>query len=268
MQSHRRINKLFLPAAFVITVTAAAPAVLPNRGHVGSAFTAQQTTSKGGGEKNDEKDKMPIALSSASLPGDPAERALRLARSNRYNKRHTVPFDEDADTGGRSSINEWYLYIPALPTSASDAVVLAKVVDAKGYLSNDRTGAYSEFTIIVEQIFKDGRRSLMTGNSVVTEREGANVKLPDGRIIRYQIAYQGMPQIGRRYVFFLKYNEQGEDYQVLTGYELRKGRVSPLDEADHFAAYEKLGEDAFLNAVREAVVHPLRAPRGNGGLSQ
>lgn len=261
-------NKIFTQYSLLAVVTVVALSivlsVLVDRNSRSVALAAQENPGKGQDEQN-EKDKMPIALSSASLPDDPADRALRLARSSRYNKRHTVPFDEDADSGGRSSINEWYLYIPALPTSESDAVVLGKVVDAKGYLSFDKTGAYSEFTIIVEQIFKDGRRSLMPGNSVVAEREGASVKLPDGRVIRYQIAYQGMPQIGRRYVFFLKYNEQGEDYQVLTGYELRKARVSPLDEADHFAAYTKLDEETFLNAVREAVVHPPRAPRGNGG---
>jgi hypothetical protein len=267
MQSYRRNNKLFLLATFLITVTAAL-ATLSNRSPVGSAFTAQEKTSKGSGEK-DEKGKMPIAIYSASLPTDPTERTLRLTRNSRYDKRHTTAMDvAPPDTAGQSIISEWYLYVPALPTAESDAVVLGKVVDEKGYLSNDRTGAYSEFTILVKKIFKDGRRSLTTGGSLVAEREGANVKLPDVRIIPYQIAYQGMPQIDKDYVLFLKYNEQGDDYQVLTGYELRKGYVFPLDEADHFNAFKKSNEETFLNAVRDAVVHPPQAPREKSRLNQ
>ena len=77
-----------------------------------------------------------------------------------------------------------------------------------------------------------------------------------------------MPQVGRNYVLFLQYNEQGDDYRILTGYELRKNRVSPLDKADHFAAYTNSNEETFLNEVREAVVNPPRAPRGIGGLGE
>jgi hypothetical protein len=233
-----------------------------------SVSTAQRKSSRIGSEK-DEKDKMPLALSSASLPTDPKERAIRLARGRRYDNRDTTPLDDpSADTGGRSVISEWYLYVPALPTAESDAVVLGKVVDAKGYLSNDKTGAYSEFNVSIKEVFKDSRRFPMTGGSVVVEREGANVKLPDGGVIRYQIAYQGMPQPGRSYVLFLKYNEQGDGYQIITGYELHEGRILPLDQADHFAAYKDSDEETFLNAVREAVVRPQQSPRERRRLSQ
>ena len=214
--------------------------------------------------KSRNETKMPIAVFSASLPADSTARAQRLARSGRFDKRFTVPFDEtDPDTTGRNIISEWYLYIAALPTAESDVVVLGEVISAKGYLSNDRTGAYSEFAIRVDEIFKGDNR--LSGNSITAAREGADVQLPSGRIIRYEIVYQGMPRIGQQYVFFLKYNEQGNDYSILTGYELRNNLVFPLDEADHFAAYKKLDKEAFFNAVREALINPPRAPRGNGG---
>lgn len=228
---------------------------LPGRDRAESAFATQK-------QKGEDENKMPLAVYSAELPTEAVDRALRITRNGRYNNRDTEPMDRwPASSRGSFVSSEWYLYVPALPTAESDAVVLGRVIDAKGYLSNDKTGAYSEFTILVEEIFKDGRRSLMPGSSVVAEREGANVKLQDGRIVSHRIAHQGTPQIGRRYVVFLKYNEQGEDYQILTGYELRNGHVFPLDEADHFAAYKKLDEEAFLESVREAVVNPSRAPR-------
>ena len=214
--------------------------------------------------KSKDEKKFPIAVFSASLPADSKERAQRLARSGRFDKRATVPFDEtDPDTTMRGTVSEWYLYIAALPTAESDVVVLGEVISAKGYLSNDRTSAYSEFAIRVNEVFKSDSRP--SGNSMTAVREGADVQLPSGRIIRREIVYQGMPRIGQQYMFFLKYNEQGNDYSILTGYEIRNGVVIPLDEADHFAAYKKLDEETFLNAVREALVNPPRAPRGNGG---
>lgn len=158
------------------------------------AFTAQEQTKHAAQERK--LGKLPLAAYSTSLPTDSAERVLRTARNGRYDNRHTETFDE-TDGVARGSISEWYLYLPALPTAESDAVVLEKVVDAKGYLSNDRTGAYSEFTISIKEIFKDSRRSITTSSSVVAESEGATVKRPNGSLIDYQIAYQGMPQVGR-----------------------------------------------------------------------
>lgn len=118
-------TKYSLLAVLTVVALSIVLSVLVNRNSRSLALAAQERPGKGRNEQK-EKDKMPIALSSASLPDSPAERALRLARSSRYNKRHTVPFDEDADSGGRSSISEWYLYVPALPTSESDSVVLGK----------------------------------------------------------------------------------------------------------------------------------------------
>lgn len=260
MLSQKTLSKLPVLAA-VIVAAATVLAVLPGQDAAELAFATQTEATK------HKESKMPRAVYSAQLPTDPGERAIRVARNSRYDKRYTVPFDESPpDTVARSSTNEWYLYVPALPTAESDAVVLGKVVDAKGYLSNDRTGAYSEFTILVERIFKDSKRSLGPGGSVVAEREGANVQLLDGRVITYQISYQGMPQVGQVYLLFLKYNEQGDDYRILTGYELRDNRVSPLDKADHFETYKNSSEETFINEVREAVVNPPRAPRGIGGL--
>jgi hypothetical protein len=64
-------------------------------------------------------------------------------------------------------------------------------------------------------------------------------------------------------LFFLKYNEEGQDFSILTAYELRAGRVFPLDGLDRngkvfeaYAAYQKykdVDEATFLAEVREAI---------------
>ena len=249
MPNPKTFTRFLLLAALI--VVAATVLITSSQRAVGSlAFTAQEKTSKSEDEKN-----MPLAVYSASLPVDPTERAIRLARSGRYDKRFTEPFDQASPTATESSvISDWYAYMSALPAAESDLIVSGEVMSAKGYLSNDRTGAYSEFVIHIKDILKDdGRHSDRT---IIALREGADVQLPSGRIIRYYILHQGMPRIGRQYVLFLKYNEQGKDYTILTGYELRKNRVSPLDEVEPFTGYRKYDESAFLNAVREAIAQP------------
>ena len=227
MQSQTTFTKLVLLAALIVAVATMLVA-LSHQDPGSLAFTAQEKTNKSEVEK-----KMPIAIYSASLPADSAERNIRLARSSRYDKRYTVPFDETSpDTTRRSTISDWYLYMSALPVAESDLVVIGEVTDAHGYLSMDRTGAYSEFAIRVDDVFKGDSR--LSSSTTIAVREGADVQLPTGRIIRYEIVYQGMPRIRQRYLFFLKHNEQGKDYAILIGYELRNNRVFPLDEVEPF----------------------------------
>lgn len=256
MRNQETFTKLLLINALVVAMATMLTA--SSRRDPGSlAFAAQEKISKG-----EDKNKMPIAVYSASLPADSAERALRLARSGRYDKRFTETLDETSpDTTGRSTISDWYVYMSALPAAESDAVVLGEVISANGYISSDRTGAYSEFAIRVNNVFKDDGH--LSRSSTIAVREGADVQLPSGRIIRYEIVHQGMPRIGRQYVFFLKYNEQGKDYTILTGYELRKNRVFPLDEVEPFTAYGKYDESSFLIAVREAIAQPSEKRRLN-----
>ena len=209
-----------------------------------------------------ERDEFPIAVYSASLPDETTERALRHLRNSRYDKRYPVSFDElPADTTERLVACDWSL-TPALPTDESDAVLSGRVVAANGYLSNDKTGAYSEFKIIIEEVLKiNGRSSLVSGNSIIAEREGAAVQLPSGRIVRTGFAGARMPGIGRQYVLFLKYNDQGEDYHIVTGYELRNERVFPLDSGERFSIYKEADASTFLNAVHQAVANPSEKKR-------
>lgn len=256
MQNQKTFTKLLLLAALIVAVATILMA-LSYRNLGSLAFAVQEKTSKSEDEK-----KMPLAVYSSSLPAESAERAIRVARSGRYDKRYTVPFDKTSpDTTGRSTISDWYLYTSALPAAESDLVVLGEVTSAQGYISNDKTGAYSEFTIHINDVLKDDGRQ--AGMSVIAAREGADVQLPSGRIIRYEIVYQGMPRTNRQYTLFLKYNEQGKDYTILTAYELRKNRVFPVDEVEPFTKYKKYDESAFLNAVREAIAQPPEKRRLN-----
>lgn len=221
----------------------------------GLASTAQDKRIKS------EKGRLPVAVFAAPQSDDPNEQTLRRIRNSRYDRRNPVPFDElRSDTKLRIRISDWFENMPVLPTLESDVILVGKVIDSNGYLSNDKTGAYSEFSINIEEIIKDDGRSL-PGALVAAEREGAAVQLPDGRVIEVRIAHQGTPRVGQRYVFFLKYNDLGKSYDILTGYEIHEGHVIPLDEGGEFAQYEETDLNTFLNAVRSDAGRRSRIPK-------
>lgn len=201
-------------------------------------------------------------------PSDPEKRRLRRARGNRY----TMP-DKNEDAR-RYAITEQTqtgfgaLEIhapaePALPAARSDAVVIGEVTDAEAFLSTDRTGIYSEFTVGVGEVLKDASGTLTPGGSITAERGGGAVRFPSGKVVRRGIHGKPLPRVGRRYVFFLKRAAEADYFSVITAYELRGGRVFPLDglymtgEVVHqLAAHQKFtgaDEATFLAAVREAI---------------
>src|SRR2546421_3236661 len=219
----KTICVFFVP--FVLAV-ATVLAALPNKSQGGSSPTGQQ--------KTDEK-LMPVAEFAAPQPTDPQERALRQARSNRYNKPGGKPITELPPGVEELPLNaHWWWGLPALPASMSNTILVGEVISAEAYLSSDKTGVYSEFTVCINEVLKnDTGTPLVSDSKIVAERSGGAVRFPSGRIQHYSIAKQGIPLIGRRYVFFLKYNGSGQDFFILTGYELRNGQVFPLDGYDN-----------------------------------
>lgn len=214
-----------------------------------------------------DEEQWPVTDYAAAEPADPAKRAKRRARGARHDKADRVrePGNEPGVVYKTAVINDWEVGLPALPTQQSDAVVVGEVTSAQAFLSNDKSGVYSEFDIHVGEVLKNDPASPINGGeSITAERLGGRVKFPSGRVLPVVITGQGMPRAGRKYLLFLKRLGAEGDYHVLTGYELRGGRVSPLDGAKpagggspwKFDAYEGREEAAFLKAVRDALANP------------
>lgn len=153
---------------------------------------------------------------------------------------------------------------PALPAAQSDAVVIGEVTDAQAYLSEGKVSVLSEFEIRVSDILKNSASALFSvGDVIDTVRGGGTVRFPSGKIILRGEHGKPLPQTGRRYVLFLEYNDDGQDYAIITAYELRAGRVFPLDGLNlvgtvepAYAAYQKyknVDETSLLNEVRNAI---------------
>ena len=123
------------------------------------------------------------------------------------------------------------------------------------HLSNDKNGVYSEFNVQVDAVLKGVVPTLSQTNLISVSRLGGMVRYPSGQKVRYEIAHQNMPAIGKRYLFFLKATEDPQAYEIVTAYEIGPERVLPLDYGARFEAFRGADSVVFLNTVRDAIAH-------------
>lgn len=210
--------------------------------------------------------RLPITDYDTDLPSDPQERARRLAKGKSYDDPYGQKIDPSSKVVHIASRNQdWELGLEsALPTAQSSAIIVGEVVGSTAHLSEGKTNVYSEFTVRVEEVIKnDGAEPITVGDSILTERPGGRIRTPSGHVQSYTISGQGTPEAGRRYVLFLGYNPRealrrnlkgprGMSRHILTAFELRAGRVLPLDNAGgrNFQQYAGLEESTFLHRLR------------------
>jgi hypothetical protein len=198
---------------------------------------------------------LPVTDYNAPKSTDPK----RKAKGERYKKRFPVPVSPSGAELPAQSTLHWWEGLSALPVTQSDAIVIGEVTDAEAHLADDKSGIYSEFSVRINEVLKDDSNHHLTG-TVVAEREGGAIRLPDNHIKHFRLSEQGMPRIRKQYLFFLKSNGQGQDYTILTGYELRAGHVFPLDGAGGklvFSRYTGSDQATFLNEVRNVIAQSL-----------
>lgn len=228
-----------------------------------------------------DKSTYPIADYEPKEPSDLNMQNLRKARRKRHNiqlratdkvdiKRLMLTEQSNSSWGGPPS---HAAIEPALPASQSDVILVGQVTSAQAFLSEDKTNVYSEFTVLADEILKNNSPiGLTSANSITTVRTGGAVRFPSGKIIQRGFGGRPFPLTNRRYVFFLKYENEEQDYPIITAYELRAGVVFPLDGFDidgrllePYAEYQKYkgwDEASFLNKIREAIAH---SPDDRGG---
>jgi|SRR5882672_6931842 len=200
-------------------------------------------------------ERWPVADFDASLPVDVAKRAKRQARNKKYDKSQWPILTTDvADSTVR--LHRVNPDLPAFPVRESRVVLIGQIASAAAYLSNDKTGVYSEFTVIVEEILKnDLAERPLVGSSIAVTREGGRIRFPSGRMHWYGIGRQSMPRMGGRYVLFLS-GETEETLTILTGYELAAGKVMTLDDLNNPNRYQDADELSFLKSLRASLTDP------------
>ena len=147
----------------------------------------------------------------------------------------------------------------------SNSIIVGEVVEAKAFVSPDRTAVYSEFTIKSSQVLKNCEESGIAPNStVIITRYGGRVRFPDGGVQLLYSTGLGMPRVGGQYLLFLERDEY--DFELVTGYELSTGRVVPLDQGTpNFSAHENLEAAEFIKLVQEKIAESASARSSKEG---
>ena len=152
------------------------------------------------------------------LPEDPEELAQRRIKNQRYDNQNWVAKspNPEADYARRSIAVQ---PLPALPVDESDLVVTGLAIGVTAHLSNDKTGIYSEYTIRVDQVLKDGLSKNLTSASTITiDRAGGAVLYPNGHRLAYFIAERKLPVVGAMYALFLRDDKRSKNYEIVALY--------------------------------------------------
>lgn len=248
-------NKILLALTILAVFAVAAMASLRNQ-------TQENLNNKQQKIVGLDESQWPVTNYETPKPTDERNHASREAKNKRHN--NSIFGVKEAikappDTAHMITLTvDWEVGLSPLPVDRSDMVVMGEVADAQAFLSTDQSGIYSEFTVRVEEVLKrDGVSPVASGDVITVVRPGGRVRALSGRIQLFRVAGQDMPLQGRRYVVFLQRKEQEHDFDLLTGYELRAGKVFPLDAAiTKFEVYKGTDEASFLQAVRNTLTQP------------
>jgi hypothetical protein len=207
-----------------------------------------------------------IALSS---PND----VLRFRRGERYNSPNSTAPELGEQSDPVLVVEDMSsFYHDPMPFNQSDAVVVGSIASGRAYLTNDKRDIYSEFKLTVQEALKvPSGRYIQAGDSIDVERQGGALRLPSGKVLIRGSKDFSMPLIGKRYLLFLRYNPNTEDFHIVTGHQLEGQHTYSLDELGY----------SHSERHHETLVHPLpdqgeseehllgraraASPRNNGG---
>lgn len=159
--------------------------------------------------------KLPVVDYDAPESKDKARRERRRRKGRKYNNA-MMPVHPSAEVITSTSASHWFYGMPPLPTAQSDILVLGEVVNAEAFLSPDKTGVYSEYSVRVDEVLKTDDPAITVGQTINIERYGGRVRLQSGLVQSYNVLYQGAPRVNGKYVFFLSRSEQ--DLRIMTGH--------------------------------------------------
>ena len=189
-----------------------------------------------------------LGTESQSLEASELERRRRI--SKRYDNQQWVQRNPHPETAKIGRFTE--KPAPAvIPAEDSDLVVVGKVVGLTTHLSNDKGSVYSEFKIRVQKVLKNGVGIDKTTDVITVDREGGVVRYPNSQMVLYEDSIEGLPEAGQEYLLFLKGDQLSENYQILTGYELKESNTVPLDKGRSTDDLKTQGKSNFIRTVEE-----------------
>lgn len=183
--------------------------------------------------------------------------SMRASRDQRFSHLLSQPLEDPGirgDLGSNSTSVTHVDYIggrEALPTAKSDLVIVGHVLSAKGYVTPDKTGVYSEFKVGIDGTLK-GDLALI-GQTLTVLRGGGVVAFPSGHKRNILFAGIGYPKLNTSYVFFLRTRSNKDDFTILTAYELSGGHVYALDDEAPFTEHEGELQSKFISNLQSQI---------------
>jgi len=226
-------------------------------GTLGLAFATKNQTPNSGTPSASEavkqkKGKFPVADYSEPELTDPKKNQTRQEKKRRRNNFSIVAKNPPEWQAQRMFIDEGLTLTPALPVTKSEFIVLGEVKTAEAHVSENKENVYSEFSVLVNKIFKTANSSITEGTEITIDRIGGFVRYPNGRTVLYNVSGKNMPAVGEKYVFFLT-SPNNQDLTILTAYQLDTSGVVPLDDSPQFEKFRGVAEDVFLKSLRESL---------------
>ncbi len=265
MNTYRKTSLLLLGVVVVMGV--AMTSALPSRTQNNPAQN-QRPPQRPKFDREEFESQFPIVDYDAPEPADEKVRQKRRAKNSRFDQQGMVAKPHNAGKGWSTTrVNDWEVGLPPLPIAQSDVIVVGEVISAQAYLSNNKRGIYSEFSVRADELLKNSEQFEIAPNSIlVAEREGGRVRFAPDVVELSSISGQGMPREGRKYVFFLKKVDEDQSYHIVTGYELKESGVLPLDERgssrSKFDLYKDVDVNEFLKTLRGAIAQPQPPKEG------
>lgn len=201
---------------------------------------------------------LPVVGEFQRQPESDAEEKRRKIREDRYENdaaRAHAPIRDPGTLVGTESTSSTIIdsiIVSDGGPGISPAVVIGTVLGGKSFISKNHTAVYSDYQIRIDEILKpDATATLAVGGAVVASRPGGAIQFPSGHRRYFLILGQGLPEIGSRYVLYLwKPVPNQPVWEIISGYQLKDGRVYPLDEVNE-RSYDGMSEPVFLDLVKK-----------------
>jgi hypothetical protein len=196
--------------------------------------------------------KYPVADLEAPEPGNSAEGRERSLKNKRYDK-HPILIGGLGPNDTAVGVHDAEPEPPTLPVAESRLIVIGKILDSRAFVSNNRKGVYSEYSLQVQSIIKDDKGPETRAGDIVTiDRSGGQVRYPNGQKVMYFIAGQDLPEVGQMYTVFLNKegDEENPNYKIITAYQLKDGQVFPLDKFPAFGEFKGMDAKIFVNRIK------------------
>jgi hypothetical protein len=183
--------------------------------------------------------------------------SARFSANKRYDDQDWVYKSVHPVTGGVGRIME-DPPPPLYPVDESELVATGEVTSVKAFLSNDRGCVYTEFSIGIDELLKNNESGKETPKKVTADREGGVVIYPNGQRVLYGSSDRSVPQLGRKYLFFLRKSGSSPNYEVIASYDITGDRIYPMESGRDYDEFRRLDKTSFLETARNKVIRPRK----------